>query len=248
MATRRSCSSCRLLKCFRNGMKIELIRSSTKQTRRRKETRPRQWLILIDASHPWIPRSFDSSSLNNEQSILLFNVAHCFDEHSSYSSVEDFIFSQTRLPSKLRYRAAPVGAFLSSILARARSLYERNGDFLSLDHVDRSVLLHRTHMHVAALSTHVIMRRSGLMDQNAFYQAHHQLFGSHATILAHRIYVHIDDDPIVMKLILAILAFSTTTTSVYSSCAQDSLLNVLAILRIQDKHRTPLAILYLSIQ
>ena len=174
--------------------------------------------------------------LTTDQWNLLSNLTHCYDEHNGYSYAERFIVEQNTLPIKVRFKSAPVAAFLTSTLNRAQTLFEKNQDFLDLCSHDRSVLLRTTATHVASLSVHIILTRAQLMDHPAFLKSHEILLGPTTTTLGKRMYRQVDCDTVVMKLILAILSFSTTTYSVYNNISAVNLRNMKSVLKVQDTY------------
>jgi hypothetical protein len=174
--------------------------------------------------------------LTLDQWNLLSNLTHCYDEYNGYSHAERFIVEQNTLPLKIRFKSGPVASFLTSTLNRAQTLFEKNQDFLDLCSHDRSVLLHTTATHVASLSVHIVLTRAQLMDHPAFLKSHEILFGPITTALGMRMYKQVDCDTVVMKLILAILSFSTTTYSVYNNISAVNLMNMKNILKVQDTY------------
>lgn len=80
------------------------------------------------------------------------------------------------------------------------------------------------------------MRPARLMDNPAFNKSHEILFGSPATIFAERIANQLDCDSVVMKLLLAILAFSTLTYAFFTKSPAQCLTNPKQVLKIQDAY------------
>ena len=229
--SRRVCAACRLEKCLAMGMRVDMIRGF--RSRKNKKRKPRK--------HPenirnWSLVQSDRCDFSETQWTLLSNLLNCYDEHSGFVDAQRFVAEQNNLPVKFRYKAGPVGDFLTSILNRAQGLFEKNRDFHSLCLGDQSILLRTATMHVASLSVHVILRPAQLMEHPGFYKSHEILFGTDATIFAERLYGQLDPDPVVMKLILAVMAFSTLTYAFYSNSKAENLTNIKQVLRIQDSY------------
>lgn len=176
------------------------------------------------------------SSLTPDQWNFLSNLIHCFDEHSGYSHAERFVCEQNVLPIKSRYKPTVVAHFIESILSRAQSLYEKNQDFVGLCEDDRSILLRTTISHVAGLGVHIILRSSQLMQHPMFLTSLQTLFSPVSLTYALRVREQIDDDIVMMKLVLAILTFSTNNYTVYSNVALIHFRNIKEILRIQNSY------------
>ena len=143
---------------------------------------------------------------------------------------------QNILPIKARYKSASVGEFIQSVVHRAQSLFEKNQDFLRLSPHDRSSLLRTKASYVACLSFHLILREVHLMEHPIFLQSLTLLFGPTATQLGERISSQVDCDPIITKLILAIVSFSTITFAIYNHEHSGNLTNMKNILRIQETY------------
>ncbi|CAF3960500.1 unnamed protein product, partial [Rotaria sordida] len=119
MGNRHTCASCRLRKCFINGMRSEMIRSS--QCKKNKRDKKRKLIIdsipLTSTTSVILNKKFqfdqiptlnllelNRSILSMDQWNLLSNLVNCFDENSGYAFVERFIVEQNRLPLKLRFK------------------------------------------------------------------------------------------------------------------------------------------------
>ncbi|CAF2909536.1 unnamed protein product [Rotaria sp. Silwood2] len=259
MSNRQTCASCRLAKCFINGMCIEMIRSSRCKKNKRNEKRKliihsipltSTTLITPNKKYPFdqIPTlnllKLDQSTLSTDQWNLVSNLVHCFDENSGYAFVERFIEEQNRLPLKLRFKYSSVNHFITSMMGKVQLVFERNRDFLSLSQHDRTILLESTVEYTATIGGMFLLRQARLLDDLAFFQSAEMIFPPSAMIFAKRIIDQFDSDDTFIKLIFAILAFSTINYTVYRKNTQTNLTNIKAILPIQDMY-TDLAWRYL---
>ena len=74
------------------------------------------------------------------------------------------------------------------------------------------------------------------MEHPAFLKSHEILFGPMTTPIAKRLDEQVDGDAVVVKLVLAILSFSTTKYSVYNDTSPANFVDTKSVLRIQDTY------------
>ncbi|CAF4140081.1 unnamed protein product, partial [Rotaria sordida] len=184
-----------------------------------------------------------SSSLESDQSILtlnqwnlIANLVHCFDQHNGYVFVEDFLEEQNRLPVKLRFKYPSVCNFFTSMKRKIQFIFERNVDFLSLSDYDRAILLRTTVEYTSNVASMFILCQYKLCDYPLFYKSTEMIFKSSAAKFTRRIIDQLDPDNTFIKLILSILAFSTTNYTVYKKNMPINLTNIKGILSIQDMY------------
>jgi hypothetical protein len=178
----------------------------------------------------------DQSTLTVEQWNLISNLSHCYDEHSGISFGEGYIREQNTLPVKLRFKTASMIAFFDVVLNRAQLLYKKNQDFLSLSATDRSTLIHNTSAYTAGTSANFIIRQIGFFDFPAYYNALEIMTHPNVIPAAKRIADRINFDMILIKLMLAIISFSTINFTVYSNTSPVNLTNIKQILQIQNTY------------
>ncbi|CAF1283122.1 unnamed protein product [Adineta steineri] len=242
---RHECSCCRLNKCFHSGMQIELIRPSHPKTRvKRKlstDSIEQTQIVLAKLNEctqfPTLNLlNADLSTLTVDQWNLISNLSHCYDDHSGLSIGERYVREQHALPPRLRFKTTSMIVFIGTIFNEAQLLYKNNQDFLSLSLEDRSTLLHSTTAHTASLSSNFIFHQIGLMDCPTYYNSLEII--THASLIptAKRIANRLDFDIIVIKLMLAILSFSTISYTSYSNSPPVNLSNTKLILKIQDTY------------
>ncbi len=174
--------------------------------------------------------------MSNNQWNLLSNLVHSFDEYSGYSFVERFIQDQTALPLKLRFKHSSVNDFFTSMLSNVQLTFEKNRDFLLLSFHDRSILLRNTAEYTSSIGGMFLMRQAHLFDHPSFYNSAEIIFRPSAVACTRRVIDQLDSDNTFIKLVFVILAFSTMNYTIYSKSATVDLINIKAILPIQDMY------------
>ncbi|CAF1092657.1 unnamed protein product [Rotaria sp. Silwood1] len=259
MNNRHACASCRLRKCLINGMRIEMIRSSRCKKNKRNEKRKliinsipltSTTSVTPDKKYPFDQAptlnllKFDQATLSMDQWNLLSNLVHRFDENSGYAFVERFLEEQNRLPLKLRFKHSSVQHFFISLLSKVQLVFEKNRDCLLLSQHDRTILLESTVEYTATIGGMFLLCQARLLDDLSFVKSAEMIFQPSAIVCIKRVIDRFDSDVTFIKLILAILAFSTISYTVYRKNTQSNLTNIKAILSIQDMY-TDLAWRYL---
>ncbi|CAF1064462.1 unnamed protein product [Rotaria sp. Silwood1] len=247
--TRHVCASCRLCKCFMNGMQAEMIRGSySKRYIIRKKTNdmvnPTQTTTSTVVARLNQLEQFptlnllqsDQSTLTVDQWNLLSNLSHCYNEHSGLSIGENFMYQQNKLPLKLRFKSAPVIEFFRMELDQTQLLYKNNRDFVDLSEDDRSILLHYSFKYTATISANFIYHQIGLCNYPAFYDTVALVSNPDVAIATKRIQSLLNFDIITMKLFLAILSFSTISYITDTSTSSKNYTNMKQILNIQDRY------------
>ncbi|CAF4042917.1 unnamed protein product [Rotaria sp. Silwood1] len=186
----------------------------------------------------------DQSTITLDQWNLLSNLVHCFDENSGYTLVESFIEEQNRLPLKLRFKYSLVYDFFTSMMGNVQIAFEKNRDFLSLSRHDRITLLRTTVEYTSTIGSIFTLRQYKLFNYPSFYESAEIIFQPSATVFIKRVIDQLDPDNTFIKLILAIVAFSTINYIVYRKNIEIDLTNNKVMLPFQDMY-TDLAWRYL---
>ncbi|UJR07776.1 hypothetical protein I4U23_012059 [Adineta vaga] len=240
---RRTCSACRLKKCFTQGMQIELIRGSrVRKNMKRKKTMNHASIELIELSKnnrlqllPIVNLIHSNQSiLTKDQWDLLSNLIHCYDEYSGVRMAQLFDDKQNCLPLKLRFKFEPTAEFITSNMSCVPEIFEKNLHFRSLSYHDRSILLRNTVKHTGCIGGTFVLHQSQLLHDPLFYQTTTTIFGSDIMSRIIPLTESFDRDETFVKLILTIIAFSTTTYTIYSQTNFNNLNNLKQILQIQD--------------
>jgi hypothetical protein len=162
---------------------------------------------------------------------LITNLTHCYDEYNGFSLAQRFIQEQNGLPPKMRFRLTPVREFFTLIVHESQFLYEKNADFISLCSHDRSILLNNTMKLVSGLGTSFVTRDTRLLNNATFNESAETIYGSTVLVNSNRAIDLLDSDSTFVKLALALLTFSTLD---YTNIGPANLLNIKAVLRIQN--------------
>jgi hypothetical protein len=119
---------------------------------------------------------------------------------------------------------------------KVQLVFEKNRDLLSLSSHDRITLLRSTVEYTASTGVMFILHQTRLLDDITFYKSAEMIFQSNAISLIKRVNDQFDSDDTFCKIILAILAFSTTNYTAYNGNVQTNLTNIKAILPVQDMY------------
>lgn len=174
--------------------------------------------------------------LNNEQRNHLSNLIHCFDEHSGSLFVQEFIKNQNMLPHELNFEYSSVKNFFTSVMGRIQFIIEKNRDFLTLSLDNRTNLLRITAEHTSSLGGMFTLRQHRLFDYPSFYKSAEMIFRPSAAAFTRRVINQLNSDETFIKLILAIISFSTINYTVYTDNQLVNLIDIKKILSIQDMY------------
>ncbi|CAF4755134.1 unnamed protein product [Rotaria sp. Silwood2] len=115
-------------------------------------------------------------------------------------------------------------------------MFEKNRNFLSLSSHGRTTLLRATVEYTSGIGSMFTLRQYKLFDYPPFYKSAEMIFQPSAAIFTKRVIDQLDPDNTFIKLVLAILAFSTINYTVYKKNVQINLTHIKAILPIQDMY------------
>ncbi|CAF3103978.1 unnamed protein product [Rotaria sp. Silwood2] len=178
----------------------------------------------------------DQSTLSIDQWNLLSNLVHCFDENSGYALVERFIEEQNRLPLKLRFKYPSVCEFFMLLKGKVQIVFEKNRDFLSLSRYDRTTLLRTTLEYTTSIGGMFTLRQYKLFDYPPFYKSAEMIFQPSAAIFTKRVIDQLDPDNTFIKLVFAILTFSTINYTIYRKNVHTNFINITQTLLVQDMY------------
>lgn len=179
----------------------------------------------------------DRSTLTVQQWNDLSNISHCYDEYHSLCLAEQTINEQNKLPLKRRFKSTTIADIMQIFASNVERLYTKNGDFLSLSPSNRSILIRRTMLAVASLSCCFLANTSQLLSNSAFYQTMESIYGSTSSHYGQLTAERLDRDIVFVKLIMALMIFSTfdfvnDSQRSNPSCSFD----VKSITKIQDRY------------
>ncbi len=147
-----------------------------------------------------------------------------------------YLSKQNDLVPKMRFKLASINDLFGSLLGGAQLLFEKNADFLSLCAHDRSLLLQNTMKQTAGLGVCFTLLNSRLFNDPLFYTNCEIIYGEASLLHAVRAISLLDYDIVFVKLILAILIFSTFDYTYYTTNNSTHLTDVKTVLRIQDRY------------
>ena len=151
----------------------------------------------------------DQSTLTVAQWNHLSNITHCYDEYHSLSFAQQIIDEQHKLPLKRRFKGNIMETITQTFATNVQHLYTKNDDFISLSSSDRSTLLRRTMLSVASFSCCFLAQTSQLLSNSAFFQTMEATYGSESSHYGQLTAERLDRDVVFVKLIMALLIFST---------------------------------------
>jgi hypothetical protein len=122
------------------------------------------------------------------------------------------------------------------MLIKVQLVFEKNRDLLSLSSHDRTILLRNTVEYTACIGGMFILHQTRLLDDITFYKSAEMIFQPNAMSLIKRVNDQFDSDDTFCKIILAIVAFSTINYTNYTKFSQTNLMNIKAILPVQDMY------------
>jgi hypothetical protein len=178
----------------------------------------------------------DQSTLSSDQWNLLSNLVHCFDQYSGCLFVERFFQDQDALPLNSYFECSSVKDFLTSMKGKIQFVFEKNRDLLSLTSQDRTNLLINTVKYTTSLGGMHILRMYHLLDYPSFYSSAEIIFRPNAVAFARRAINQLDPDDTFLKIVLAILSFSTMNYTVYTKSDPTDLQDIKKVLLIQDMY------------
>ena len=169
-----------------------------------------------------------------EQWNLLSNLVHCYDEYCGHASIDRYIEEQNALPAKVRYRHSSVKPLVTSIFSNIQVVFEKNRDFFSLFPLSRSNLLRTTVQYDCSIGGLLLTRQHHLFDNELLCQSVELIFRSNFTVFAKWMTNQLDPDETFVKLVLAIVAFSTTHSIVHVQPISSNLIDAKRIFSIQN--------------
>ncbi len=119
-------------------------------------------------------------------------------------------------------------------MSQIQLVFEKNRDFLLLPLHDRTTLLRNTVQYTVGIGGMLVLRQHHLFDYPSFYNSAEIIFRPTAAASFKRAIDQLDPDDAFIKLILAIFAFSTINCTAYTKLGLINLINIKAILSIQD--------------
>ena len=167
---------------------------------------------------------------------LLSNLVHYFDEYSGYSFIEAYIRHQNTLPPKTRYRYASVKNLSTSLLTNIQLVFEKNRDFLFLSPFCPSTALPATTQCTLSIGSLLALRKHHLFDNELLYRSVQMIFLPSSVVSTRWIMDQLDSDEIFVKLVLAIIAFSTNNSIVHTQSVSIDLVDMKTMSSVQNMY------------
>ncbi|CAF1053270.1 unnamed protein product [Rotaria sp. Silwood1] len=178
---RHMCSACRLVKCFKSGMKTEKFRASRKS----KSTINTLCKIQVQHQSDRLPTlnllQSDQSLLTIDQWTLLTNLYHCYNESQILPFTQRLVDKYDSSESNYMIYKVFVEEFLVSIYETAGTYLRSNDDLRKLSSDDRSIILRTAADNVCCMSGTFIMQYSYLYGLDAFLNAMIVKYGKQVT-------------------------------------------------------------------
>ncbi|CAF1112670.1 unnamed protein product [Adineta ricciae] len=230
--TRKYCTACRLAKCLNVGMNPDLIRKEelTKIKRKPPATNFQESTEHITTTTVPQTSALDlvthDSLLTSTDLLTISNIVHAFDTFSPVADIRRTIDTLHSSASNSQFDSQQTIQMLSSFSNCLLLFLSSTPDFKVLTTSEQRSLLQRNMFGLLSLGGMYLMRESGIFDtpENEMIVA---LLYDNDTIRQARLISKRLDDPILIKLMLVALAFSSNclTQANHRNFDRDSLLH-----------------------
>ncbi|CAF1368969.1 unnamed protein product [Adineta steineri] len=212
MLTRKVCAACRLAKCRAVGMSSDLIRKdipSTKRKSRESETESLAVMTVPQESALDLPDGNGRLHLVASDWTLISNVVHAFDAFSPVSEVRRAIETLNASSFNQSLDVSQSLHLMSSFYNSLQSFISSIPDFKILTPSEQCSLFQRNMLGLLCIGGMYFMRESGIFDKPESEMLVLPLYGTEVIKHAKVICQQLNYDPIVFKLMLVALAFSS---------------------------------------
>ncbi|CAF3530607.1 unnamed protein product [Rotaria sordida] len=215
---RRFCTYCRIKKCFAIGMRKEWIRSEQEKNKNRtiKQTKRRLQISILRQ-----PEYFNSLTiLCSTDRISLNNITHCYDQYTSEPSIVDYCAPQEVLSLRLHdfyNRKKP-------IIINFISYFKHLPDFQQLNIDDQATLIKRNIRILLPINYALLKTPSHSQIRYTYIQTigciNNINLHSMYQILSNTFVPFVTFNPLIIKLLLIILFFTTNLLSTNSDTVE----------------------------
>ncbi|CAF3359856.1 unnamed protein product [Rotaria socialis] len=230
MLTRKVCAACRLGKCFLVGMSVDLIRKEdlARKKRKRKTSKGEEptTATIPQESALDLPSRSNSCDLSFSDWTIISNVVHAFNTFSPVAEIRRRILFFNTTESNLQYNLTQARHLMSSFYNGLQSFISSTPDFKILTLREQHSLFQRNMVGVLCVGGTYLMHESGILDKPEHESVILSLYGSEFIQQVKLIWQQLHCDPILIKLILVALAFSSNYFMIdnHGNTADDTLL------------------------
>ncbi|CAF1171248.1 unnamed protein product [Adineta steineri] len=245
---RHICSSCRLAKCFTNGMQPDMIRCSlskriTAKQRQNNESESITTTLNIltgieehNQLHTFPTLNLlkaDNSTLYSAQWALLSNLIYSYDESKLFSIAEQIINSDNTEHSITSTNSELARKFFVEVYETTEKYLRSNGDLYTLGPDDRTIFLPSAAESVTWLGAIFCWNHFQLYNCQSFMANFKNIYGDTCMNLIQNVLKFIESDTVIFKLALSIFTFCNNI-SLLRSITTSKTLDTLALFRIQN--------------
>ncbi|CAF1404496.1 unnamed protein product [Adineta steineri] len=212
MLTRKVCTACRLAKCRAVGMSSELIRKDLPTTKRKSRESGSENLAVMTVPQQSaldLPDGNGRIHLVASDWTLISNVVHAFDAFSPVSEVRRAVETLNASSFNQSLDVSQSLHLMSSFYHSLQSFISSIPDFKILTPSEQCSLFQRNMLGLLCIGGMYFMRESGIFDKPESEMLVLPLYGTEVIKHAKVICQQLNYDPIVFKLMLVALAFSS---------------------------------------
>ncbi|UJR32095.1 hypothetical protein I4U23_019563 [Adineta vaga] len=213
--TRKYCSACRFAKCLAAGMNSDFIRKEDLSSKNRQGHSMKYKQMTLKKTMPVVHLPTlnllrqDQSSLTPFDWTMLSNVIHAFDKFTPASQTRQLTQHLTTWPQHLSFDISQVLSLFSQFYSSTDSFISSSADFQTLTLAEKQSLYQRNLHGVLNLYATFILSMTGMFNISSNESI---LTNTYEYNIYHRmknIIMKLEDDVIVIKFMLIILAFSS---------------------------------------
>ncbi|CAF1495054.1 unnamed protein product [Adineta ricciae] len=226
LLTRKVCAACRLSKCLAIGMSPDYIRKEDLSQKNRKLRQMKDKALPVvtipQQSALDMPNDTHHLCLNPSDRMLISNVIHAFDTFNPVSEVRRTMLSI----STTAQDALQIVQLMSSFYQSLQSFISSIPDFRILTPTEQCSLFQRNMLGLLCIGGMYFMRELGVFDRPENEMLVLPFYGNELFQQARLICQQLECDPVVFKLLLVALAFSSNCYMLHNraNVDRDSLL------------------------
>ena len=159
----------------------------------------------------FLPLAIPDTSWNSNDWSIISNIVHAFEAFSSVNEIRRQIELTTNTASNLPFGLTQSYQILSSFSHSLRLFISSIPDFQVLPPSEQCSLLQRNLFGLFAFGGVYLMGQSGIFDSTENTMALQPLYGLEMIERIQRLYIQLDSDSILIKILLIALAFSSNS-------------------------------------